>query len=94
MARRGYVLTVPETFFVVIVLSCMPYVYAKIMHLGCAHVVRKALRIFFQIYTVYLGCIELHIGPSPMLRNVLELRYELKLQNRSIIGIGICTCRR
>ena len=70
-------------------------VYAKILHLACAHVVPKALRsFFFQIYTVYLGCIGVHIGPSPMLGNILELRYELKLQNRSIIGIGICTCGR
>ena len=47
MARRGYVLTVPETFFVVIVLSCMPCVYAKIMCLACANGVPKALRSFF-----------------------------------------------
>ena len=81
-------------FFVVNVLSCMSCVYAKVMHLACAHVVPKALRSFFQIYTVYLGCLELHIGPSPMLRNILEPRYELQLQNWSIIGIGICTCGR
>ena len=73
----------------------MPCVYAKIMCLACANVVPKHYVVFFfQIYTVYLGCIELHIGPSPMLRNILELRYELKLQNRLITGIGICTCGR